>query len=148
MRKLVAAVLASVPLVGCAGLQQALFKSKFDAASAQLQAEGQACAAKRASGAIKTNADQARCLNEAEDRTIRPLLHGDLISLRQAYRVSLATKVDRKLLSMAEAERQFVRATSKIVAKAQARNSTSQLVAAQVDPRHTANEAWVRLGLP
>jgi hypothetical protein len=74
----------------------------------------------------------AECLTRAEDAVIRPhYRYQDLLSLEQAYRLDLATKVDSGAISPAAASLQMAQIRSQLQGVAEQRNVARAEAAAQ-----------------
>lgn len=75
---------------------------------------------------------RAKCINEAETPIRGALRTGqDLFDLRQATRLVLAEKIDRKEMTEAEANLEFAKATSQLVSADNQRSLATRSVAAQ-----------------
>jgi hypothetical protein len=118
---------------GCGLARQAELKAKHEAAVAEIKIAQQECIDLHKSGELKTFTARAKCLNDADDRIVRPLFgaNGDLLNLRQATRLSLAEKVDQKRMSEAEAQLEFAKMNSEIVSEEQRRINANRSVGAQ-----------------
>lgn len=126
-----AGLILSLPACGLA--RQAEAQSKFDAAKAELPSALQSCIDRHKRGELKKFVDRASCMNDAENRIARPALQsgGDLLTLRQATRTSLAEKVDKKAISETDAQLEMAKLMTEIVSEDQKRNTASRAVLAQ-----------------
>jgi hypothetical protein len=138
-------LLAAIGLTGCGAAQQAEFAQRAASAHAQLTAEAARCPKQDQPLA------RARCINDAEDRTIRHSYpYADLFQLTQAYRVALASRVQAKQLSQEDAELQFASINSQITAEAARRDAErlrtgAQLAAAQAQHTAAMGNLWAGL---
>lgn len=126
MRGVVGLIALALGLSGCVGAPRG--PSAFEVARQKLIAEKRACAERFETKLVL----RARCLTEAEDRTITahvPYL--DLFRLHQATRLALAEKQEKKQITEAEARLQLARMDAQIVSEAHRRESGERIARAQ-----------------
>lgn len=130
-RILVIPVVLSLPACGLA--RQAEEQKRFQVAQAELPGALQECIDRHKRGEIKTFSARATCMTDTENRIARPVLKtgGDLLTLRQATRASLAEKVDRKAISEADAQLEMAKVTTEIVSEDQKRTNANRAINAQ-----------------
>lgn len=115
-------------LSGCAGMQAQQREQAWAAASAELQTLIAECRAKEAGRPVA----RSKCVNSAEDRTVRPFIpYQDLLNLQQSYRIAVATRVANKQLSEDDAQLEFAKLAAQVSSEQLARQNGAQAVAAQ-----------------
>jgi hypothetical protein len=136
--KLIAICALATALAGCGLAREAETKKQLAQATAQLEAAREDCRTR----SFKNRTERARCQNEAEERYMLPLFpHPDLARVKMALRLSLAAKVDQGLLSAEDAELEFAKANTQLVAELERRWNTRRLVAAQEENAAAASRA-------
>lgn len=125
MKRLVGVALVGFWLTGCvAGAQSTAGKDDVQKREQELAAARQSCAQRYGS---RWSA-RARCVNEAEDRTVRAgFPYPDLYARRQALRLRLAEKQERNELTEEEARQQFTEADAQIQREATRRRATARV---------------------
>ena len=128
MKRLIGAAATGLWLAGCvAGPQGTAGKADIQQRQQELAAARQACAQRY--GHRWTA--RARCVNEAEDRTLKAeIQYPDLYARNQALRVEIAAKQERHELTEEEAQRRFTEAYAELQSEG-ARRQTAGRVAAR-----------------
>lgn len=110
-------IVGLLALAGCGPSRSELVRAQVDADIAQ-------CGADRSSGKLKSQTELAHCLNSAEAPNLAQVgSHSDLLNLKFANRVALAEKVDKNLLTPAEADLEAARMRSGIMSEVKQRLS-------------------------
>lgn len=120
--------LLSFTTVGCGIVQADLARRAAEEREAKGAGAIEACQA-----GYSNRIERAKCLNDAENRIFAGAIpHPDLMHLRQAYRVAIATKVQEKKLTDDQGTLEFARITAEITAEEERRNNNRKSANAQV----------------
>ena len=105
--------------------------SPRDAAKEAFAQEQRDCAAK----GLKTHVEQVKCVNEAENRILGPLIgaNRDLLEAKQTKYMSVAERIDQGKVTEAEGMLEFQQAMGELSSEAQRRATSSKPPAGQ-DP--------------
>lgn len=131
MRPVTGVALLGIALGGCGIIQQRAMQERAASLQQQMSDAAQQCLTMYPVATPKVAVARATCLNGAE-AIIRPIYrYPDLLDLKAATRSALADKVDRGMLSQADANLQFAQANSQMAAEEQRRANADRSVSAQ-----------------
>ena len=124
----VAIALMVVTCGGCAQQRMNAALQNFHSAETQ-------CSSRKQSGELKSQREWALCVNQAQLSIVGPIEpHSDLLAQETAYRIVLADQVDRKLITVDEANLKWAQFRSTLSSEGGSRAA----VQAQIDSENAA----------